>query len=54
MAQRPGAVDFSVSDLLREQRDKLKLELIAGEKSLNRSIKVMDLNRPGLALSGFL
>ncbi len=54
MAQRPGAADFTVSDLLREQRDNLKLELIAGEKSLNRSIRVMDLNRPGLALSGFL
>jgi HPr kinase/phosphorylase len=54
MAQRPRAVDFTVSDLLREQRDSLKLELIAGEKSLGRRIAVMELNRPGLALSGFL
>jgi HPr kinase/phosphorylase len=46
--------DFTVSDLLREQRDNLKLELIAGEKSLNRCIRVMELNRPGLALSGYL
>ncbi|MDD5655730.1 MAG: HPr(Ser) kinase/phosphatase [Elusimicrobia bacterium] len=46
--------DFSVSDLLREQRDNLKLELIAGEKALHRRITVMELNRPGLALGGFL
>jgi len=52
--EHKGAVDFIVSDLLREQRDNLKLELIAGEKSLNRRIQVMELNRPGLALSGFL
>ena len=51
---RKKAVNFTVSDLLREQRDNLQLELIAGEKSLNRRITVMELNRPGLALSGFL
>ncbi|MFA6079624.1 MAG: HPr(Ser) kinase/phosphatase, partial [Candidatus Omnitrophota bacterium] len=49
-----GIADFTVSDLLREQRDNLKIELIAGEKALNRRIQVMELNRPGLALSGFL
>ncbi|MBI5241378.1 MAG: HPr(Ser) kinase/phosphatase [Elusimicrobia bacterium] len=54
MTQRPAAVDFTVSDLLREKRDSLKLELIAGEKSVGRRITVMELNRPGLALSGFL
>ena len=51
---RPAAGDFTVSDLLREQRDNLKLELIAGEQSLHRCISVMELNRPGLALNGFL
>jgi len=45
---------LTIGDLLKEQSDKLKLELITGEKELNRAITVCDLNRPGLALSGFL
>jgi HPr kinase/phosphorylase len=45
---------LSVGDLLKEQGEPLKLELITGEKSLQRKITVSDLNRPGLALSGFL
>ena len=47
-------MDFTVSDLLREQKDNLKLELIAGERALHRRITVRELNRPGLAVSGFL
>ncbi|MEK7858500.1 MAG: HPr(Ser) kinase/phosphatase [Elusimicrobiota bacterium] len=47
-------MNLTVGDLLKEQRDRLKLELVTGEKSLGRLIKVSELNRPGLALSGFL
>ncbi len=45
---------FTVAELLKEQTERLKLELVAGEKSLARPITVSELNRPGLALSGFL
>lgn len=47
-------MNLTVGDLLKEQRDRLKLELVTGEKSLGRTIAVSELNRPGLALSGFL
>ena len=47
-------MSLTVGTLLKEQGERLKLELITGEKSLNRQIKVSELNRPGLALSGFL
>jgi HPr kinase/phosphorylase len=46
-------VALTVGDLLKEQGERLRLELVAGEKSLNRAIAVPELNRPGLALSGF-
>jgi HPr kinase/phosphorylase len=48
------AAELTVSDLLKEQGERLRLELLSGEKSLARRITVADLNRPGLALSGFL
>ncbi len=44
---------LTVGSLLKEQADQLKLELVTGEKSLGREIKVSELNRPGLALIGF-
>ena len=44
---------LTVGSLLKEQSDQLKLELVTGEKSLERRIKVSELNRPGLALIGF-
>ena len=47
-------MNLTVGDLLKEQRDRLKLELVTGEKSLGRLVTVSELNRPGLALSGFL
>ncbi|MDE2236302.1 MAG: HPr(Ser) kinase/phosphatase, partial [Elusimicrobia bacterium] len=40
--------------LLKVQGERLKLELITGENSLDRQITVADHNRPGLALGGFL
>jgi HPr kinase/phosphorylase len=45
---------LTVSQLLKEQSQRLKLELTAGERSLGRRISVSELNRPGLALAGFL
>ncbi|MBI4371244.1 MAG: HPr(Ser) kinase/phosphatase [Elusimicrobia bacterium] len=48
------AAELTVGDLLKEQGERLRLELLSGEKSLGRRIIVSDLNRPGLALSGFL
>jgi HPr kinase/phosphorylase len=48
------AAELTVGELLKEQGEKLRLELLSGEKSLARRITVPDLNRPGLALSGFL
>ena len=47
-------MNLTVGDLLKEQGAALKLELVTGGKSLGRRINVADLNRPGLALSGFL
>lgn len=37
----------------REMRDRLRLDLVAGEKGLKNSIKVAEVNRPGLALAGY-
>lgn len=48
------ATELTVGELLKEQGERLRLELLSGEKSLGRRITVADLNRPGLALSGFL
>jgi HPr kinase/phosphorylase len=45
---------LTVGDLLKEQGERLRLELLSGEKSLGRRVAVADMNRPGLALSGFL
>lgn len=47
-------MSLTVADLLKEQGERLRLELITGEKALGRKIAVAELNRPGLALSGFL
>ena len=48
------AAELTVGDLLKEQGERLRLEVLSGEKSLGRRITVGDLNRPGLALSCFL
>lgn len=44
---------LTVTELLKELEGRLRLELVAGEKSLGRRISVSELNRPGLALGGF-
>ncbi|HVM90796.1 MAG TPA: HPr(Ser) kinase/phosphatase, partial [Verrucomicrobiae bacterium] len=43
-----------VSDLYKEKQSDLELNLIAGAKGLSRTITVSEINRPGLALSGYL
>ncbi len=37
----------------QEMKEKLRLDLIAGEKGLTNQIRVAELNRPGLALAGY-
>lgn len=45
---------ITVGDLLREQRDRLRLDLIGGKDGLGRRITTDEVNRPGLALTGHL
>lgn len=45
---------YRVNDLYTQHRQQLGLELIAGQTGLNRSIKVPEAHRPGLALAGYL
>jgi len=45
--------EITVEQLLNEQREALKLELVAGEKGLKKTITTSDINRPGLALAGY-
>src|ERR1019366_520954 len=42
-----------VADLLREKEGDLQLNLLAGSKGLRHEIPVSEINRPGLALSGY-
>lgn len=44
---------ITVGDLIKEQRERLRLELVTGEKALARRILTAEVNRPGLALAGF-
>jgi HPr kinase/phosphorylase len=43
-----------VADLLKEKEGDLQLTLLGGSKGLRRSISVSEINRPGLALSGYV
>ncbi len=43
-----------VADLLRDKEGDLQLTLLGGSKGLRREITVSEINRPGLALSGYL
>ncbi|NQU06219.1 MAG: HPr(Ser) kinase/phosphatase [Calditrichaeota bacterium] len=49
MKQQP----LTVEELIKTQRSALRLRLIAGEGGLNRQIRIKELDRPGLALTGF-
>lgn len=44
---------ITVKDLLDEGAKRLSLEVIAGEKYLNKKVAEISMNRPGLALTGF-
>jgi HPr kinase/phosphorylase len=44
----------TVAEVLRNQKEALKLEVVTGAKTLHRAITVSEVNRPGLALSGYL
>ncbi|MBI4052266.1 MAG: HPr(Ser) kinase/phosphatase [Elusimicrobia bacterium] len=45
---------MTISELLKEERQNLKLEVVAGQRNLDRKITVPEVNRPGLALGGYL
>jgi len=46
-------INLRVEELYIEQKEKLSLELVAGQEGLQRKIAVPDINRPGLALAGY-
>ena len=43
-----------VAELLDEKQGDFELTLLAGQKGLDRKVLVSEINRPGLALSGYL
>jgi len=43
----------TVKEFLKEKQTQMKLELLAGAAALEKKITVFDVNRPGLALSGY-
>jgi HPr kinase/phosphorylase len=43
-----------VEEFIEKTRENLKLQLVAGESGVNRVVAVSDVNRPGLALAGYL
>src|SRR4051812_8695303 len=43
-----------VADLIREQQKDLELTLLAGAKGVRRQVTVAEINRPGMALSGYI
>lgn len=45
---------LSVEDFLQRYREHLGIDVIAGEEGMNRPIKIPEIERPGLALSGYM
>ena len=45
---------ITISKLIDENRERLDLELLCGEKGLDKRITRNDIHRPGLALAGFV
>src|SRR5438552_14569099 len=43
-----------IADLLKEKENDLQLTILAGVKGMRRPVTVSEINRPGLALSGYL
>ena len=48
-----GKSAIAVEDFLKAGREKLELDVVAGQAGLNRRIDEAAVNRPGLALTGF-
>lgn len=44
---------FTIEELFNEKKDAWKLELVAGRKGLSNQLNVADLNRCGIALTGY-
>jgi HPr kinase/phosphorylase len=42
-----------IADLIKERQKELELDLLAGASGMKRQITVSEINRPGLALSGY-
>src|SRR5690348_15401923 len=42
------------ADILEERQKELELTLLAGNQGLRRQVTVSEINRPGLALAGYL
>lgn len=53
MNAKPSLTKVTVQRFLEHARNRLSLELIAGERGVNRTIGEPAINRPGLALAGF-
>ena len=45
---------LTIGDFIEKTRENLKIQLLAGEGGLDRAIAIPDINRPGLALAGYL
>ncbi len=45
--------EITIEALYREKGEDLKLKLICGTQGLNRKVRIIDINRPGLALAGY-
>lgn len=45
---------LTVGDFIEKTKENLKVQLIAGEGGIERTIAIPDINRPGLALAGYL
>lgn len=53
-SEKAGATaPLTVEELFKEQAGPLRLSLAAGHKGTQRTVRVTDINRPGLALAGF-
>lgn len=46
-------INLLVEEFYLEQKEKMSLELVAGQEGLRSKITVPDINRPGLALAGY-
>ena len=45
---------LTVDDFIEKTKENIKVQLVAGEGGLNRTIAIPDINRHGLALTGYL